>query len=489
MQVRRSRRNTGQSVGSKDVSVVKQEVLNKIRSTKTVHGVMYPTPESVVISSQDMNRIRNNARYISPQEIQLEKTKKLEQEKKQNIICEQRKEKMRQLAASKTNNNQNVTLSDLELESLKENKLILDNATKKLLQNHEHVKKMNSLVLYAKCAAIRDKQLIEKEELKEKTKLAEKRLDQIMESDRLNALKSEEEKEKAKLVETKKGAKIITQQMQYMRKQRMLAQEIKKREGIQMVEKMKQLEKEEELKKQAKIEEGKKLLAAIKNANKQIAQARFEAKQREKEEEDRIAKYLADKDAREAEYEAQQQIIEAQKEKARNKMIQQQEKRQGHEKSIEDMRIRRAQEQRERKWREKEKLDAIKKLKTKEILNQARERQRLEKELRLAEQAASERIEFEKNITAFQQQEEMIKKEQKLERTKIDQYRNMLQLQIKENEKYKTVENNDLTQKEEQQFQLQKQQIKVLKKNKIMELTKLGVPEKYMADLKRYQID
>lgn len=486
---RQKKANSCENVASRDVSVVRQEVLDKIRSSKVPHsGVMFPTPESVVISKQDINRIRQNAKYISPYEIELEKSKKLEQLKKENQICEQRKEKMRQLDINNCKT-KNQSLSDIELESLKENKLILDNATKKLLQNNQHVKKMNSLVLYAKCAAVRDRQLIEKETAKEKAKIAEKRLDQIMENERLNALKIEAEKEEEKRIETKKGAQIITQQMQYMRKQRLVEQDLKKREGVQLIEKLKKLDQQEELKKQEKILQGKKLLEAIKHANKQIVQARAEAKQREKEEQDRISKYLADKDARQAEYQAQQQQIQAQKENAKTKMIQQQEKRQGHEKSIQDMRIQRAQEERERKWRQQEKESAIKKMKTKQILNEARQRQRLEKELRLAEQAAAERIEFEKNILAYQQQEQMIEKEQKLERTKIHQYRNMLQNQINENEKYKNIVKNDFEIKQQQQFKLQKQQIETLKKAKIDELTKLGVPEKYMVDLKRYQID
>merc|ERR1712129_341438 len=91
--------------------------------------------------------------------------------------------------------------------------------------------------------------------------------------------------------------------------------------------------------------------------------------------------------------------IEAQKEKQKKKLSLKQGQQQQKEKQLEDIRIRRSQEKAEREWRAKEAAKAMKKLETKQMLADAREAAQLEKELRLAEQAASERMEFEKNVS------------------------------------------------------------------------------------------
>lgn len=52
------------------------------------------------------------------------------------------------------------------------------------------------LILNAKVHAIRDAQLIEKNQIKREVKDEDKRLDQMMEVDRLNAIKIQEEIEK-----------------------------------------------------------------------------------------------------------------------------------------------------------------------------------------------------------------------------------------------------------------------------------------------------
>jgi len=49
------------------------------------------------------------------------------------------------------------------------------------------------LILNAKCHAIRDAQILEKRAIKDEMETEEKRLDTMMEIDRINAIKSQEE--------------------------------------------------------------------------------------------------------------------------------------------------------------------------------------------------------------------------------------------------------------------------------------------------------
>ncbi len=80
-------------------------------------------------------------------------------------------------------------------------------------EQEDEIKKLNELILNAKCHAIRDAQLIEKVEVKKEVLEEEKRLDEMMENDRLLALKEYEERENAKREERLRGAAILKKQI------------------------------------------------------------------------------------------------------------------------------------------------------------------------------------------------------------------------------------------------------------------------------------
>lgn len=82
----------------------------------------------------------------------------------------------------------------------------------------------------AKCHAIRDAQLIEKVEIKKEQLEEEKRLDEMMEVERLKALQEYEDREKAAHFERLKGAKVIQAQITDNDQSRLLEEERKDQE-------------------------------------------------------------------------------------------------------------------------------------------------------------------------------------------------------------------------------------------------------------------
>jgi len=70
------------------------------------------------------------------------------------------------------------------------------------------------LILNAKCHAIRDTQLLEKDIIKKEQRDEEKRLDHMMEIDRKNAIAVEEEIEKKRKEEKLVGAMQIMEQIE-----------------------------------------------------------------------------------------------------------------------------------------------------------------------------------------------------------------------------------------------------------------------------------
>merc|ERR1719361_97130 len=268
----------------------------------------------------------------------------------------------------------------------------------------------------------------------------------------------------------------------------MIEKELKQQEGVEMVLRIQRQQKEEERKQQLRAIEGAKLLEEIKRSNQQIQRAREQEKERLRLEDEKIAKYLRDKDQREAAFEAELAAVEAQKEKKKAQISEKQGQAMLQMVALENIRIRRSQEKAEREWRQKQHDKAVKREKTKATLFEARERQRLEKELRLAQQATIERMEFEKNVNAFHAQQHEIERQEQERHAKKQQYRQMLQRQMQQTEDLRA-KCRETTQDKRAEIEREEAQLAQIKKQKLAEMHKYGVPEKYMADLVRFKID
>lgn len=77
----------------------------------------------------------------------------------------------------------------------------------------DDVKQMNQMVLYSKVVTIRDKQLQENKRLESEWIEEQKKLDLMMEIERLKVLQEEEEREVRKMYARKQGAQVIIDQI------------------------------------------------------------------------------------------------------------------------------------------------------------------------------------------------------------------------------------------------------------------------------------
>lgn len=112
---------------------------------------------------------------------------------------------------------------------------LLSKAQKKLDEEMDDVKQMNQMVLYSKVVTIRDKQLEENKKLEEEWINEQKKLDLMMEIERLKVLKEEEEREIRKSDARRKGAQVIVDQIQERTIQRMKEQEIRDKERYELL--------------------------------------------------------------------------------------------------------------------------------------------------------------------------------------------------------------------------------------------------------------
>ena len=103
---------------------------------------------------------------------------------------------------------------------------------------------MNQMVLYSKVVTVRDKQLNENKKLENEYVDEQKKLDLMMEIERLKALKIEEEREAKKAVQRLRGKQVIVDQIQERTVLRMKDQEIRDKERIQLLNNIQKMKKE-----------------------------------------------------------------------------------------------------------------------------------------------------------------------------------------------------------------------------------------------------
>jgi hypothetical protein len=106
---------------------------------------------------------------------------------------------------------------------------------------------MNQMVLYSKVVTIRDKQINENKKLEQEWVDEQKKLDLMMEIERLKVLKVEEEREKVKAAQRIKGKQVIVDQIQERTLLRMKEQEVRDKERIQLLGNIEKMKKEDEI--------------------------------------------------------------------------------------------------------------------------------------------------------------------------------------------------------------------------------------------------
>lgn len=209
--------------------------LRKIRQKTEKNG----QNDAVIISKADLDRIKD-ATTIKTKDQLIQEKRLLEEQKQAALIkSKMRKTKMQEMDAMRA-----TKVKPNEFQKAEKNKAetLLSKAQKKLDNDMDDVKAMNQMVLYSKVVTIRDKQLEENKKLETEWIQEQKKLDLMMEIERLKVLKEEEEREVRKAAARKQGAQVIVDQIQERTIERMKEQEIRDKERLELlanIEKMK----------------------------------------------------------------------------------------------------------------------------------------------------------------------------------------------------------------------------------------------------------
>ena len=128
---------------------------------------------------------------------------------------------------------------------------------------------MNQMVLYAKVVTIRDKQLEENKVLESHWVEEQKRLDLMMEIERLKGLQAAEEREKLRVQAQRRGAAVIIDQIKDREVQRLKEREQLEREQAQMLRAIEQLKAQDQKLAEMKKQKNQKMMAEVEVSNNQ----------------------------------------------------------------------------------------------------------------------------------------------------------------------------------------------------------------------------
>lgn len=133
-----------------------------------------------------------------------------EQKEKQQSLAIAKKKKMIDLEEEKK---AQADLNDLEKEGVEKKADLINQAREKLNEQLDEVKHMNQMVAYARCVTVRDRQLGEKKCISGELTKEQKRLDLMMELNRLDTIKRIDDKDLERKELQIEGHGIIVDQM------------------------------------------------------------------------------------------------------------------------------------------------------------------------------------------------------------------------------------------------------------------------------------
>jgi len=249
-------------------------------------------------------------------------------------------------------------------------------AQEKIDDEQDIVKLMKTCSERAMTFAIRDQQLKDEAEREKKEQDYEQRMILAMEIDRLRAIEAREVEEAHKLQKMVDARKIIENQIEQRQQDRILLEEARDQENREMLERMKSYQAQDEEKARARRDNALKARVDIIRANEEHIASKRECRMREKSEDEMMAAHLVAQDEKMRQREAE--AAEAERKRTLEFKIQQ-ERMVDRRSEMDELRERRATEGAERKYREKQLVDAQKKKRDTDTLNMARMQQQQER--------------------------------------------------------------------------------------------------------------
>ena len=336
--------------------------------------------------------------------------------------------------------------------------------------------------------AIRDQQLKDKAEREKKEQDYEQRMVLAMEIDRLREIEAREVEEACRVKKMVDARKIIEHQIQTRQQERILSEEAKEAENREMLERIAAYQAQDEDKARARRDIAMKMQMDIIRANEEDIALKRERSLNEKRENEVLLAYRLEQDAK------MRQREEAAAEAERQRCLEfkiQQERLVDRRSEIDELRERRAFEERERRFRQKQLLDAQKKKHDKDLLDLAMLHQREEKtKLKLVEME-QKREEYESAFEHSRAMAEREREEAEETRKKNELMTFNLQQQIEQKRAHQNALHKDKYVEGaliKQQFAEEREHLEAVRNKFINDMKEKNIDERYYSEMKALDI-
>ena len=456
---------------------------NKLPGQPISRAKMNVLKDTAILSMKDFNQIKLDSQYtpVLSSQLNLQNSSVLDSDGIKN----QRALALKQKLIDYDKKNPRASLLEFEGEEAK--KILAEQ--NKVSKDDDAVKVMDKMVLYAKIATIRDRQLDERKVMEDVYKQKENRMDVMMELERLKEIQFLQEREKELKRQRMQGARIVIEQIKESDHERMKKREQQERERIQMLKAMEKLAEEDKRRQEdLRLRQKNQINEAV-AANK-IAQLAKQKKILEEKEEDlKILIFQREKDKQEEAILAEKKRIAAEKEVELQKLREKQKRSSDKQGELDAIRAKRAFEENERKERQKEEEKKLEQQRIMEMLVMENKKQKEAKEKILAEEAKKEKEEFNKRI--MEQMKEMEKEKEIALKKKEDNLKNQEAIlqQIAQKEelgKNSYQEKMEEGRKIKEKLDEYKKNLEAIRRQKIAELKSLNIKDKYIVPLEMY---
>lgn len=454
-----------------------------------IRDVVVPSEEpqgtSIILPSEKFYQISKKA-FTSVEADKKERDSKQAYREDLQKQMQERKKIMNQYDLKRKDH---IKPNDLEQESRTIAEELIKRSKAKRLEENDEIKRLNELILEAKCHAIRDAQVAEKQQIEAQMKEEQDRLDAMMEIDRVQAIQQQEEIVRKRKEQRLHGATQILKQIESNHMAKLLDQERKDQEALLLVENQKKMQMQDLAEIEMKIREQRKLQAEIDVINKEHQKQRQVLKEQEKLADLRVIEYQKKKATAEAESETKGKHAAMIKELEIAKLRAAQEKASDLQAEQDAIRAKRHEEATEREYRRKVREEAAKKAVIDAEMGKAREEQIQAKRHLMAVQAARERAEFDANNLEQQQEIAKIAAEEEKKHRERRGYADEVRAQIREREAERIQARKaffEETIQLDKEIEAKNQQLEEVKLQKLQKLKDSGVPEKYVLEVARH---
>jgi len=437
-----------------------------------------------VINRSEFQRMKESAVIKSKEEI---KRERMEKEAMQELQQAKSKERKMKMMEREKEAKERAQKSDMEIEAEQARQHFMKEAQKQRNDQADAVKLLNTLRERASAFTVRQYQLEEQKKRVQKEKQYDDRMNMEMEVERLKALKKAEDAQVLLKEKARQDRMVLEAQIASRQKQKLLQEEAREQEGIQMKRSMQlALQEEENLMKKERVRQ-KEMMEIVKKENEKSLNRKMLLKQRDIEEDKAIMQHnlLKAAEARKREEELEREAQE--KEKQISKLRAMQERATNKQAEEDERRARRAADDREREARKKEAEAAKKKRDQLEQMKIAHEKQHQYKKY----QKAIEMQRMEEEFHRIQAQAEISRRnDQEAMKTKADarkEHCKLIRDQISEKEELrkqlraaKYEEGAQLRQKTQAEIN----KMKSIQEQMIKDCERQGVDSKYLMEMK-----